>query len=109
MWTPSEQREIDRQVRNALERLWRTGETLLEKPTVAAERAALLHYLVNVFPETLRRTDANLRAAWEAAGARPRTPRRSGGLAAFAIRHMGGRRPRRPPPRDPGRHPRDPC
>ena len=24
MWTPSEQREIDRQVRNALERLWRT-------------------------------------------------------------------------------------
>lgn len=71
MWTPSEQREIDRQVRNALERLWRTGETLLEKPTVAAERAALLHYLVNVFPETLRRTDANLRAAWEAAGLDP--------------------------------------
>ncbi|MCC5808493.1 MAG: phosphoenolpyruvate carboxylase [Opitutales bacterium] len=67
MWTPSEQREIDRQVRNALERLWRTGETLLEKPTVASERAALLHYLVHVFPDALRRTDAHLRAAWAAA------------------------------------------
>ena len=71
MWTPSEQREIDWQVRNALERLWRTGETLLEKPTVASERAALLHYLVNVFPDALRRTDAHLRAAWEAAGLEP--------------------------------------
>lgn len=71
MWTPSERREIDREVRTALERLWRTGETLLEKPTVASERAALLHYFANVFPNALWRTDAHLRAAWKAAGLPP--------------------------------------
>ncbi len=71
MWTPSEQREIDRHVCTALERLWRTGETLLEKPTVESERAALLYYFGNVFPEALRRTDAHLRAAWEAVGFEP--------------------------------------
>jgi phosphoenolpyruvate carboxylase len=71
MWTPSERREIDHGVAASLERLWRTGETLLEKPTVGAERAALLHYLGNVFPEALRRADAHLRAAWEETGFDP--------------------------------------
>lgn len=68
MWTDAELRDIEGRIGVALERLWRTGETLLQKPTVAAERASLLHYLVLVFPEALRRTDAHLRAAWAELG-----------------------------------------
>ncbi len=71
MWTPAERAEIDRQIAVALERLWRTGETLLEKPTVASERAALLYYFDKVFPEALRRADLHLREAWADAGFDP--------------------------------------
>lgn len=71
MWTPAEQREIDRQIRAVLERLWRTGETLLEKPTVAAERAAMIYYFDNVLPEAVRRADLHLREAWAEAGLDP--------------------------------------
>lgn len=68
MWTPAEQHEIDQQIEVIIERLWRTGETLLEKPTVAAERAALLYYFENVFPEALQRADRHLREAWQEVG-----------------------------------------
>jgi phosphoenolpyruvate carboxylase len=71
MWTPAELREIDRRVRAVLERLWRTGETLLEKPTVAAERNAMLYYFDNVLPEAVRRADVHLREAWAEAGLDP--------------------------------------
>ena len=55
----------------ALERLWRTGEILLHKPEVSAERANLLFYLREVFPEALDGLDARLRRAWTAAGLDP--------------------------------------
>jgi phosphoenolpyruvate carboxylase len=35
------------------------------------ERAGVLHHLVNIFPEALRRVDRRLREAWEAAGLDP--------------------------------------
>ncbi len=68
MYTPMERDQIDNQIKAVLERLWRTGETLLEKPTVALERATLLHYLCNVFPSAVRRSDLNLIDAWKAVG-----------------------------------------
>ncbi len=71
MYTPTEQDAIEGRIRAVLERLWRTGETLLEKPTVASERNAMLHYLRNVFPHAVRDVDVHLRAAWNAAGFDP--------------------------------------
>ena len=52
----------------AMERLWRTGEILLQKPDLSAERANLLFYLREVFPEAIDGLDVRLRRAWSAAG-----------------------------------------
>jgi phosphoenolpyruvate carboxylase len=54
--------------RAVLERLWRTGEILLEKPSVADERRNVLNYLRDVFPEVLPELDRRFRAAWVGAG-----------------------------------------
>jgi phosphoenolpyruvate carboxylase len=58
-------------VKAALERLWRTGEILLEKPTLADERRNVLHYLRDVFPAVLPTLDARLRDAWTETGLNP--------------------------------------
>ena len=71
MWTPAERHELREEIKTALERLWRTGEMFLDKPTVEMERAGVLHHLVNVFPEALRRVDRRLREAWEDVGLDP--------------------------------------
>lgn len=68
MWTPSERSAIREEIKLELERLWRTGEIYLEKPSVADELRNITHYLVNVFPETLPMLDRRLRAAWEETG-----------------------------------------
>lgn len=68
MWTPAEREEIHRQLRASLERLWRTGEILLDKPEVSSELENVLYYLREVFPAVLLRLDVRLRQAWEAAG-----------------------------------------
>ncbi|MBN8246121.1 MAG: phosphoenolpyruvate carboxylase [Verrucomicrobia bacterium] len=54
--------------RAALERLWRTGEILLEKPSVADERRNVLNYLRDVFPEVLPELDRRLVEAWQMVG-----------------------------------------
>lgn len=59
------------EVKAALERLWRTGEILLEKPTLTDERRNVLHYLREVFPSVLPALDERLRAAWASAGFDP--------------------------------------
>jgi phosphoenolpyruvate carboxylase len=51
-----------------LERWWRTGEIYLEKPDVAAERANVMHYFSQVFPEALKLSDWRLRQSWLAMG-----------------------------------------
>ncbi len=51
-----------------LERLWRTGEILLQKPTVADERRNVLNYLRDVLPGVVPELDRRLVAAWESAG-----------------------------------------
>lgn len=66
--TPSERHAIRQEIKVVLERLWRTGEILLEKPTVAGERRGMIFYLSNVFPLTLKQLDDRLRNAWMAAG-----------------------------------------
>ncbi len=68
MWTPHEREAILREVRNSIERIWRTGEILLEKPTVAAERRNLMYYLRDIFPRVVPRLDQRFYAAWKEAG-----------------------------------------
>ena len=68
---PSEEQSLREQTKAALERLWRTGEILLEKPKLADERRNILHYLRDVFPSVLPEIDERLRFAWTAAGFNP--------------------------------------
>ncbi len=68
MWTPLEQLEIRNEIKVVLERLWRTGEILFEKPQVSAERRNVIHYLYNIFSEVLPMLDKRLMQAWNATG-----------------------------------------
>lgn len=69
--TPSQARTIRNAVDAALERLWRTGEILLEKPALADERRNVIHYLREVFPAVLPSLDERLRGAWAESGFDP--------------------------------------
>ena len=71
MWTPRERATLEGEVRACLERLWRTGEIYLEKPSVADERRNVLHYLTKVFPSALPWVEERLQAAWRRAGLAP--------------------------------------
>ena len=62
--TPAEQGLIRDEIKELLELLWRTGNIYLEKPEVGSERRNVIHYLKNVFPETLPILDNRLKAAW---------------------------------------------
>jgi phosphoenolpyruvate carboxylase len=53
MFTPAEQANIRHNIKQAIYRLWKTGEIYLEKPDVTDELRNVMHYLVNVFPEVL--------------------------------------------------------
>ena len=66
--TDDERQQHREATKAALERLWRTGEILLQKPDLSAERANLLFYLREVFPEAVDGLDVRLRRAWAAAG-----------------------------------------
>ncbi len=68
IWTHLEQKTIRRQIQSVLERLWRTGELLQEKPDIYYELHNVLHYLKNVFPEVLPILDRRLREAWKEVG-----------------------------------------
>ena len=68
MYTPSERATQEDRIKAVLERLWRTGEILLEKPSVGLERASQIHYLRNVFPSALAQVDQHLIASWKAMG-----------------------------------------
>ena len=68
MWTPLEKIDIRNEIKVVMERLWRTGEILFEKPEVADERRNVIHYLFNIFPEVLPMLDKRLLQAWKDAG-----------------------------------------
>lgn len=67
----SARRIAEDEVRISLERLWRSGEILLEKPDIASERTGVLYYLREVFPIALTDLDARMRRAWATAGFDP--------------------------------------
>lgn len=67
-YTPREQRRLLRQIESRLENLWRTGEIQVTRPTIGAELDNALHYLREIFPETVSRTHVHLREAWEDEG-----------------------------------------
>jgi len=71
MWTPAEQTAIRSEIKATIERLWRTGEILFEKPEVSAERRNVLHYLHTIFPDVLPMLDRRLEHAWSSAGFDP--------------------------------------
>jgi phosphoenolpyruvate carboxylase len=62
--SPSQQKALREEFKVVLERLWRTGEILLEKPDVATERRGVIYFLREVFPPALARIDQRLREAW---------------------------------------------
>lgn len=66
--SPSEEASLRDKTKSAIERLWRTGEILLEKPKLSDERRNVMHYLREVFPGVLPELDERLRRAWTAAG-----------------------------------------
>ena len=70
--TPSQRGAYRDEIKVVLERLWRTGEILLEKPDIATERRGVIFYLRQVFPAALARLDERLHQAWKAAGFDPR-------------------------------------
>lgn len=69
--TPSQREATRDEIKIALERLWRSGEILLEKPEVASERRGVLFYLREVFPKALVQLDDRLRRAWKINGFEP--------------------------------------
>ena len=66
--TPAELADGREEIKVTLERLWRTGEILLRKPEVAAERRNLMYYFTEVFPRALPELDRRLRQAWASTG-----------------------------------------
>lgn len=67
-YTDNERLVIRNSMIAILERWWRTGEIYLEKPDIASERANVMHYFAQVFPEALRYSDLRLRQSWLAMG-----------------------------------------
>lgn len=71
IWSNTERTEIRGSIKALLERLWRTGEVYLEKPSLLDERNHVLHYFTNVFPLAVRETDRRLRSIWRSMGLDP--------------------------------------
>ena len=68
MYTINERQNIRHNTKQALYRLWKTGEIFVEKPDVPSEVRNILHYLVNVFPEIIPVLDRRLLQAWKSHG-----------------------------------------
>ena len=73
IWSETERNVIDELYHAMLERWWRSGEVYLEKPDVASERSAVMHYFSKVFPEALAMSDKRLKHVWESGGFDPLT------------------------------------
>src|SRR5260370_1290801 len=62
--SPMEQEWLRHRVEAGLERLWRTGDILLERPDVESEIRNTLHYLTSVFPTVLQLLTERFRQSW---------------------------------------------
>lgn len=63
--TPMEQQALQQRLEDSLERLWRTGEILVERPDVESEIRNTLHYVSNVFPGVLQLLSERFHQSWE--------------------------------------------
>lgn len=63
--SPMERRALERRIENGLERLWRTGEILHERPGVESEIDNTLHYVSHVFPSMLELLSERFHESWE--------------------------------------------
>jgi phosphoenolpyruvate carboxylase len=63
--TPMEQHALRRRIEAAIERLWRTGEILRERPDVESEIRNTLHYISHVFPGVLQLVSERFQESWE--------------------------------------------
>ena len=59
-----EQNTIAEKIIKLLERWWRTGDIYLEKPRIQDERANVIYYFKNIFPQVLEKSDEHLKATW---------------------------------------------
>jgi len=55
---------LERRLKAAFERLWRTGEIYLERPDVTSEVQQTLYYLQSVFPDVVELLDLRFQHAW---------------------------------------------
>ena len=78
--TPTARERHGNAIKAALERLWRTGEILLEKPTLTDERRNVLNYLRDVFPKVLPLLDERILLTWSESGFDPAPLRLPGAL-----------------------------
>ena len=63
--SPMEREALVRRIETGLERLWRTGEVLMERPEVESEIANTLHYIGHVFPGVLQLLSERFERSWE--------------------------------------------
>lgn len=63
--TPMEQQALQQRLEDTLERLWRTGEILLDRPDVESEIRNVLHYVSSVFPGVLQLVSERFRQSWQ--------------------------------------------
>jgi phosphoenolpyruvate carboxylase len=63
--TPMEQQALQQRLEDSLERLWRTGEILLDRPDVESEIRNVLHYVSSVFPGVLPLVSERFRQSWQ--------------------------------------------
>ena len=60
LYTQPEREMFRTEIKNTLERLWRTGEIPVSKPDIVAERQNVLYYLAEKLPEAVRLHDQRL-------------------------------------------------
>jgi len=78
-YTSIERDLIHGRLLSALEALWFTGETHLERPTVKRELRNTLFYLREMFPDVVARLDQHLIKSWEQVGFDPQSLQQVGG------------------------------
>jgi phosphoenolpyruvate carboxylase len=62
--TPMEQQALRCRLEDSLERLWRTGEILWERPSLDSEIRSVLHYIGHVFPGVLQLLSERFEQSW---------------------------------------------
>ncbi|BDD04833.1 phosphoenolpyruvate carboxylase [Aureibacter tunicatorum] len=64
MYTDIEREDLRRDIKLAIDRIWRTGEIYIEKPNLKDELRGIVHYLKNVFPDVVKILDRRFYEAW---------------------------------------------